>query len=73
MLERLELRDVGPAPEMRLDLAPRLNVIAGDNGVGKTLVLDVAWWALTGTWGMGAASPHRGDGVPRSSIRAGAD
>ena len=27
MLERLELENVGPAPKMALDLAPRLNLI----------------------------------------------
>lgn len=35
---------------MKLDLAPRLNLITGDNGLGKTLLLDGAWWALTRTW-----------------------
>ena len=50
MLERLELENVGPAPEMVLDLAPRLNLITGDNGLGKSFLLDVAWWALTRKW-----------------------
>ncbi len=50
MLERLELENVGPAPEMALDLQHRLNLIAGDNGLGKSFLLDVAWWALTRKW-----------------------
>lgn len=50
MLEALHLRNVGPAPEMRMDLAPRLNLITGDNGLGKSFLLDVAWWALTRRW-----------------------
>ena len=50
MLERLELENVGPAPAMVLDLAPRLNLITGDNGLGKSFLLDVAWWALTRKW-----------------------
>lgn len=50
MLKRLELQNVGPAPRMILDLAPRLNVITGDNGLGKSFILDVAWWALTRKW-----------------------
>lgn len=50
MLERLHLRNVGPAPEMELSLAPRLNLITGDNGLGKSFLLDVAWWALTRRW-----------------------
>ena len=50
MLERLELENVGPAPEMVLDLQRRLNLITGDNGLGKSFLLDVAWWALTRRW-----------------------
>lgn len=50
MLESIHLKNVGPAPEMKMDLAPRLNLITGDNGLGKTLLLDSVWWALTRTW-----------------------
>lgn len=50
MLKALELRNVGPAPKMRLEFAPRLNLITGDNGLGKSFLLDVAWWALTRKW-----------------------
>jgi recombinational DNA repair ATPase RecF len=49
MLELLDLRHVGPAPEMQLELKPRMNFLAGDNGLGKSFLLDVAWWALTRT------------------------
>lgn len=50
MLEYLRLENVGPAPSMELHLAPRLNLLTGDNGLGKSFLLDVAWWALTRTW-----------------------
>ena len=50
MLERLELENVGPAPKMVLDLAPRMNLMTGANGLGKSFLLDVAWWALTRKW-----------------------
>jgi len=30
--------------------APRLNVIAGDNGLGKSFLLDLSWWAVTRSW-----------------------
>ena len=50
MLERLQLDNVGPAPAMALELAPRINLITGDNGLGKSFLLDVAWWALTRRW-----------------------
>jgi hypothetical protein len=50
MLEYLHLKNVGPAPEMELELASRLNLITGDNGLGKSFLLDAAWWALTRRW-----------------------
>lgn len=50
MLRSLKLSGVGPAPEMEMDLGRRLNVMTGDNGLGKSFVLDVIWWALSGTW-----------------------
>ena len=50
MLEHLALRNVGPSAEMTLDLAERVNLVTGDNGLGKSFLLDVAWWALTRRW-----------------------
>jgi predicted ATPase len=44
MLEYLHLKTVGPAPEMELVLGRRLNLLTGDNGLGKSFLLDVAWW-----------------------------
>ncbi len=63
MLERLQLENVGPAPEMDLDLQRRLNLIAGDNGLGKSFLLDVAWWALTRKWPRDL-NPHLTSGYP---------
>jgi hypothetical protein len=60
MLESLRLRNVGPAGEMEMDLAPRLNLITGDNGLGKSFLLDVAWWALTRTWAREMVVPKPG-------------
>jgi predicted ATPase len=50
MLEMLHLKNVGPAPEMKLEFAPRLNVITGDNGLGKSFILDCAWFVMTSKW-----------------------
>ena len=50
MLEYLKLENVGPAPRMEVEFAPRVNLITGDNGLGKSFLLDAAWWALTGYW-----------------------
>jgi hypothetical protein len=51
MLKSLELLQVGPAEHIGpVSFTDRLNVLTGDNGLGKTLLLDIAWWALTGVW-----------------------
>lgn len=53
MLEYLKIVGAGPKTENRvieLDFAEGRNVITGDNGLGKTFLLDVAWWAMTRTW-----------------------
>lgn len=64
MLEYVKLTNVGPADDLQFDFANRLNVITGDNGLGKSFILDVAWWALTRTWAGDAAMPRRkGDGT----------
>ena len=50
MLEYLAFENVGPAPAMEVEFAPRVNLITGDNGLGKSFLLDSAWWVLTGAW-----------------------
>lgn len=57
MIDYLQLKNVGPAPELRINWAPRLNLITGDNGLGKSFLLDLAWWALTRTWANTIALP----------------
>lgn len=52
------MRGVGPAAELELELAPRLKVLTGDNGLGKSFLLDLVWWALTRTWAGLPAVPH---------------
>ncbi len=60
MLELLRLTGVGPARKIEYNLAQRLNLITGDNGLGKTFLLECAWWALTGTWaGIHQAYPRQ--------------
>ena len=50
MLKRLSLKNVGPAPELSADFGKRLNLLTGDNGLGKSFLLDIAWWSLTRRW-----------------------
>ena len=59
MLRQLSFQCVGPFEDLKLDLAPRLNLFTGDNGLGKSLVLEVAWWALTGSWAGETMMPGR--------------
>jgi hypothetical protein len=49
-LSYLETKGIGPADNLKLELAKRLTLITGDNGLGKTFLLECAWWALTGFW-----------------------
>jgi hypothetical protein len=59
MIRHLSLKDVGPAHDLKFAFSPRLNVLTGDNGLGKTFVLDVLWWVLTTTWAGEKAFPFR--------------
>lgn len=60
MLRSLDLRQVGPSDHLSIEFADRLNVVTGDNGLGKSFLLDVAWWALTRSWAGAPALPDRG-------------
>ncbi len=68
MLSSLMLENVGPAPKLEMELGSRLNVITGDNGLGKSFLLDVAWWALTQRW-LQEVNPELTSGyVPRPTV-----
>ena len=58
MLTTLSVRGLGPAHELDWNLGSRLSLIVGDNGLGKTLLLDIVWWVITGQF---AGEPLRGD------------
>lgn len=66
MIQELHLKHVGPAPAFDIDFAERLNILTGDNGLGKTFLLDVVWWVLTGMWTSEPALPQRRgkNGIP---------
>jgi len=62
MLRKLVLSNVGPATHMAMEpIAPRINLITGDNGLGKSFLLDIGWWALTRTWAGAPAVPTAQD------------
>ena len=49
MLQHLKLTNIGPA-DAELEFGKRLNLITGDNGLGKSFLLDIAWWSMTRKW-----------------------
>lgn len=67
-LSRLELVNVGPCNHVEMELSSRLNIITGDNGLGKTFLMDCAWWVLTNTWASNAARPKYAEGSKKSFI-----
>ena len=69
MLQYLQFQDVGPAPHMEIEFQERMNFLVGDNGLGKTFLLDAAWWALTRTWARQKLMPHRPPTKPQITYR----
>ncbi len=65
-LAAIRLVDIGPAKKFDLEFGKRLTLIAGDNGLGKSFLLDVAWWAITGKWATRQVIPF---GVSREKRR----
>jgi len=57
-LSLLKLQGIGPAKTLQIKFADRVNLFTGDNGLGKTFILECAWWALTGTWSSAPAYPR---------------
>lgn len=57
-LRTLSLNYVGPSTKLTFNPAERLSVITGDNGLGKTFLLECAWWSLTGIWAERPALPN---------------
>ncbi|MBF0143921.1 MAG: AAA family ATPase [Magnetococcales bacterium] len=50
MINHLKMSNIGPASQMELEFGKRLNLLTGDNGLGKSFLLDIAWWSMTRKW-----------------------
>lgn len=62
-LRELHLRNIGPAMKLDFEPAERLSIVTGDNGLGKTFLLECSWWSLTGEW-----AERTGDSVERPAL-----
>ena len=60
MLVELTVNNLAVIQQTRLDLSPGLNVVTGETGAGKSLLVDALEFVL-------------GGGADRSLVRAGAD
>ena len=67
-LAYIETTGLGPAEKFTLNPADRLTLITGDNGLGKTFLLECCWWALTGTWAGRPALSNSGNAGGKTSI-----
>jgi len=56
----IELNGAGHIDALSFEPAKRLNIITGDNGFGKTLLLECIWWALSGNWPQLQVIPKKG-------------
>ena len=57
-LLQLELKGMEITKDIVIDFNSRLNIITGDNGLGKSFILECAWWALTHGWTAGQIYPR---------------
>jgi hypothetical protein len=67
-LAYLKVTGLGPAKSLSLKPAKRLSLITGDNGLGKTFLLECAWWSLTGVWAGRPALPRPSSSKLKSEI-----
>jgi hypothetical protein len=59
MIESIETVGIGPGASFLLEPGARLSLITGDNGLGKSFLLDVAWWACARDWPKQPVIPRR--------------
>lgn len=44
MIRYLKITNVGPAHTMELEFGKRMNLLTGNNGLGKSFLLDIVWY-----------------------------
>lgn len=66
MLRTIRTTNTGPADTLEVTFGSRLSVLTGDNGVGKSFILDLAWFLTTGSWPSEVNSGVLGAGAARA-------
>lgn len=49
-LAQLTATGLAPIDPLNVEFGERVNLVTGDNGLGKSLILDLAFWQLTNSW-----------------------
>ena len=57
MLRKIVIENLGAFTQLSTEFAPHLNIVCGENGVGKSLLLDSVWFALAHKWSVGLVVP----------------
>lgn len=50
MIKKLSVTNIGPSDQIDIAFGSRLNVVTGDNGLGKSFLLDLIWFSMTRQW-----------------------
>jgi DNA repair protein RecN (Recombination protein N) len=73
MLAELRIRDLGVIDDARLEVSAGLNVLTGETGAGKTMVVDALALLLGGRADPGAVRAGRPAALVEGRLQAGAD
>ncbi len=71
-LNYIELSYVGPSGStLRYEPSTRMNILTGDNGLGKTFLFDSIWWSVCRNWIESTALPNENAPKPLPKIECG--
>lgn len=69
-LTELHITGIGPGSEFKLHFGPHLNLLTGDNGLGKSFLLEWVWYVLSHNWTQSVIYPGDKSGkIPTVSAR----
>lgn len=63
VLQSLKVQNLGFQLEYEVEPGERLTLLTGDNGLGKSFLLELIWWSLTYSWHRNPALPTENTGT----------